>query len=647
MRALFLGAVAAASVNAVALRDISVAKQIPIAFGDGYRSALESSASVSRGADAPAPAPAAPVFGEAVLDATSPTGVTIKISSSQPTPSSSTLAWASFTDTLNQTGWSQLEIHGLRNSNDSMQSYAAGALEGALTWSRSYDFIINAVVEAGQTFPKDLSAWINTNTAYGRAQAAAKGKTDSFWYQTGLLFDQLSGLYDGFSSAAPKNKQLPFLPFYAATMVGDLFDLDVMFPDGIAEHSPLFRRLTRPGGGANSHSHQKLRPRGMTHCSASVSLEVPAGSTCAQANANPTDIFMAHTTWAGYETMSRIFKLYDLPVQATGAAGSALVPGTRVSFSSYPATLYSSDDIYATNAGLLVTETTLNNYNESLYALYSPPQSVLCWARVMVANRLATSGMTFSNYFLTENSGTYNNAWMVLDSNRFTPGQPLQDGTLTVVEQMPGYNATTDATSWLRQQCSYRSYNVVMDPFLAKISGQDELEKLYGPLYSYNGTSRALLFQAQLDNGAGQPAKQVNLTTMMTVQRSNNFETEAINIAGMGCKDGARNSANAISSRYDLNKPDSDSCDGGGIFGYGGVDTKISSLQTAFPSSSSSPADSALPFYAISGPTYEGQPVFAFHNSTVTGIPHRGYPDAWNFPWQQFSFPPAADANAE
>ena len=42
------------------------------------------------------------------------------------------------------------------------------------------------------------------------------------------------------------------------------------------------------------------------------------------------------------------------------------------------------------------------------------------------------------------NSGTYNNQYMVIDTNLFTVGEPLKDNTLTVVEQMPNNVAVGD-----------------------------------------------------------------------------------------------------------------------------------------------------------------------------------------------------------
>ncbi len=43
---------------------------------------------------------------------------------------------------------------------------------------------------------------------------------------------------------------------------------------------------------------------------------------------------------------------------------------------------------------------------------------------------------------------------------------------------------------------------------------------------------------------------------------------------------------------------------------------------------------------AQSGPTYDQQPVFAFSNTTLTGIAHLGMPDAWHFPWVAVSWGP-------
>jgi hypothetical protein len=66
-----------------------------------------------------------------------------------------------------------------------------------------------------------------------------------------------------------------------------------------------------------------MRPR--QHCSAAVAL--------AQGNA---ELFTAHNTWCGYYSMLRVFKHYHF-------AFSTAAP-VRVSMSSYPGVIHSTDD---------------------------------------------------------------------------------------------------------------------------------------------------------------------------------------------------------------------------------------------------------------------------------------------------------------
>ena len=71
-------------------------------------------------------------------------------------------------------------------------------------------------------------------------------------------------------------------------------------------------------------------------------------------------------------------------------------------------------------------------------------KSLLSWQRVRVANQMAKDGPEWGDYSMRYNSGTYNNQYMVIDTNLFTVGEPLKDNTLTVVEQMPNNVAVGD-----------------------------------------------------------------------------------------------------------------------------------------------------------------------------------------------------------
>ena len=70
--------------------------------------------------------------------------------------------------------------------------------------------------------------------------------------------------------------------------------------------------------------------------------------------------------------------------------------------------------------------------------------SLLSWQRVRVANQMTKDRPEWGDYSMRYNSGTYNNQYMVIDTNLFTVGEPLKDNTLTVVEQMPNNVAVGD-----------------------------------------------------------------------------------------------------------------------------------------------------------------------------------------------------------
>jgi hypothetical protein len=63
---------------------------------------------------------------------------------------------------------------------------------------------------------------------------------------------------------------------------------------------------------------------------------------------------------------------------------------------------------------------------------------------------MASSGEQWIDIFKHYNSGTYNNQWIVVNYARFTPGQPLPDGVLHIVEQIPTRVEFEDVTHYLR-----------------------------------------------------------------------------------------------------------------------------------------------------------------------------------------------------
>jgi len=337
--------------------------------------------------------------------------------------------------------------------------------------------------------------------------------------------------------------------------------------------------------------------------------------------AAPSELYLAHTTWNGASSMSRVYKLYDLPFTVSGTRASGTVPGAAMAFSSYPALLVSWDDFYTISSGLAVSETTIQNYNPALW-VYVGVNVVLEWVRNMVANRLAYDGASWVATFSPFNSGTYNNMWHVVNYNKFTPGAPLADGTLTVLEQMPGPNIVAgDHTDALRTAGYWASYNRVADPGLFVISGQPAMVARYGPLYTYNATARALIF-------ARNQSRVVDEPSLRALMRYNNFQADPL--AVQGCNPGVPSAMNAISARGDLVDPIGGCVPLVGFRPEEGTDTKYTSAAMM--------ASGNLSSWAQSGPTYDQQPPFRWSTGPFSYMSHIGMPDVYTFPWMRYDW---------
>jgi Phospholipase B len=110
--------------------------------------------------------------------------------------------------------------------------------------------------------------------------------------------------------------------------------------------------------------------------------------------------------------MLRIFKEYKINLN------NPLVVSNQMILTARPGDLESKDDYYLLSNNLVVMETSLNNYNVSNYGFFHY-DSLPCWMRVLLANRLAQNGSSWSQYFLSYRSGTHNNQWLVVDYNQY------------------------------------------------------------------------------------------------------------------------------------------------------------------------------------------------------------------------------------
>ncbi|CAF4724635.1 unnamed protein product, partial [Rotaria sp. Silwood2] len=374
------------------------------------------------------------------------------------------LATGSWDQTYNITGWSVLEIKTAENQTNIDQVYSAGLLEGQftqeLTCMQWQNTITNICVNRTD-FCGKLKNFFLTQLNWIYMQIDTH-PNDEYWHQINLLLVQLNGLIDGYQnkSRGPRKELEDPLGFFLFQVLASI--------DDIAVHLG-FQNISR-------------------HDSCSALIKILPDNK---------DVFVSHATWDDYNSMLKVLKRYTMPLKRTSAANSW------------------SHDFYMTGpANLTVIETTIDNYNEDLYRNINPI-SIPEWMRVVVANRLATSGKEWVDKFFIFNDGTYNNEWMITDFKQFTPGTPPKPGFLTVAEQMTTYHESADMTEMLNNKSYCASYNNIYFPDFRNISGEEAMVKEKGPaLYSWQNSSRAKIFRR--DHG-----KVIDLPTMIHMMRSN------------------------------------------------------------------------------------------------------------------------------
>lgn len=314
------------------------------------------------------------------------------------------------------------------------------------------------------------------------------------------------------------------------------------------------------------------------------------------------DLYIGHATFSDFAEMLRVFKYYDFPLQHRGAR--------TIGFSSYPGAITSTDDYYVTSNNIAVTETTISLLTDEPYDhLDDSGKNIPDFIRIMAATFAAKDGKEWTDMMTESLSGLYASQWMVVDYNKFKKGEPIADGTLMILEQVPGVSHAEDMSAHLRETGFWASENRAFFQDTRQVSGFADAEDMHGKLFSSDHNPRANIFTAT-EGGVN------SLTSMREELRRNKWPKEV--------DGGPENTPDhAISARSDLM--------GSSGAANGGVDAKVANscmVKNLFVD-------------AISGPTEE-QKVFSWtdpktHENLWPGVPREGLPDTYNFPWVRMS----------
>uniref|UniRef100_A0A646QBX4 Phospholipase B-like n=1 Tax=Thelotornis mossambicanus TaxID=1328036 RepID=A0A646QBX4_9SAUR len=481
-------------------------------------------------------------------------------------------AYGYYNDTVLSTGWGILEIkagYGNQSVSNEIFMYAAGFLEGYLTASHMSDHVANLYPEmiTDVIVEQKIKDFMQKQDEWTRQQIK-NNKDDPFWRNAGYVIAQLDGLYMGNAEWAKRQKRTPLTDFEIRFLnaIGDLLDL-----------IPAFLLDSRNNDFLSMPKVSRMYQWDMGHCSALIKV-LPGYE----------NIYFAHSSWFTYAATLRIYKHWDFritdPQTKTG----------RVSFSSYPGFLVSLDDFYILGSGLIMLQTTNSVLNHSLLKQVVP-ESLFAWERVRIANMMADSGKTWAQTFEKQNSGTYNNQYMILDTKKIKLQRSIDDGALYIVEQIPKLVEYSDQTNILRKGY-WPSYNIPFHSKIYNMSGYAEFVQKYGLFYSYEMTPRAKIFRR--DQG-----KVTDIESMKDIMRYNNYKKDPYT---------KRNPCNTICCRQDLDHKNP--------VPAGCYDSKVADIHMA----------AEFTAYAINGPPVEkGLPIFRWVHFNKTK--HQGLPESYNF----------------
>lgn len=335
---------------------------------------------------------------------------------------------ACFRDSLLESGWSQLEVESQPDYPDSIQAFAAGMLEGALSWHNIYlhwSNTINAECtrdDQSEEFCDWLRRIITTNVETVKKMADMKSKHDHYWYQIALFYDQLDGLEFGFRKGVRRSRmeyEIPMEDFLLMNSAVDIRDLKTYYMNFLDGESGL----------------EEEPNKGM------MLLKILENGN------GLVKILLGHTSDGSYASMLRMMKKYTLNYHFSEEANvERVVPSTNIVFTGYPAALASLDDFYMLSGKrhkMVAAGIKIENDNLNLWTKIDLVRSVPLAPRVMATNRLAHSGRVWSKYFARSPS-TGAKQWLIVDMKRLNHGGNVSDDSAEAEETLMNHIETVE-----------------------------------------------------------------------------------------------------------------------------------------------------------------------------------------------------------
>ncbi|KAL0272702.1 UNVERIFIED_CONTAM: hypothetical protein PYX00_005573 [Menopon gallinae] len=576
-------------------------------------------------------------------------------------------ARAFFQSHINKTGWAVLDIETQSEYPDWVQAFGAGMLEGSLSW-QMIDWqrhnVIESTCKTDEDLCEDIRDYLKDNKKW--VDEMFYNRSDTYWHQINLFYLQLDGILKGFEQGVKRSRaqdveEMTMEDLLWLNAVADIEDLKNKFLSDddddhsatSADESVLLKKLRRSisylnGEQALPKSKSRNGHRNNLKCEVE---DISLASTFIKLVVDKGKLYIAHNSAGYYSSMLKMLKHYQFPYRKSRRV-SEIVPGRKITFSSYPGVIHSMDDFYVvqneeTQEELVITGVPLPVFNDELW-LSTSVNKLLIGPRIMVANRLASNGQDWGRYAIKYSSGTGNKEWMVADFMKFKKlTQQTSDlykrelgqvqGLLYIAEQIPGHFQIEDKTDMLISNTYWASYGLPFFENISKLSGVDAMYEDCGEFYSYTENPVAKIFLRDQGNAT-------DMISVAKLMRSNFYKTDPIS---------GKNPRYAVGSRGDIESEVQEPAP------LGVTDTKIYSNEVTEPESVDNKEevpDKAFPsstFQIKAGPPYsdswnvlnrteetkqedddpEGNNLgpFIWPESKFSEDPHLGHPDKWDF----------------
>ena len=445
-------------------------------------------------------------------------------------------AYAVYNKSYETKGWDFLTVSSYDGVDDKypdeVKNYAMGFLEGVLTYKRIYPSYFNLnnykYNKNNGTMPDSTYEFFQKNLLFMQNNTSLYKDSDPYWHEVNNLYMQMRGLHEGYNLMAPDSEKIDLVHFQTVVSLGDVDEIGYWKK----EERPDFSKFTTE----EYLDYMAFR----SHCSAIFKVADDF-----------SDIWFGHNTWTTYNKLIRIYKEYKYVPNSKFPVKAQII-----TMSSYPAAVNSQDDFYITSANLYIGETTNSVHNHSLFDKLNP-DTLMCWMRTMVANRLTDDGYSWTQTFKKFNSGTYNNQFHILDLKLIdTNKKTIDTGALYIVEQLPGSCDVQEVTDILKKGY-WPSYNTPFIEAVREKSGANEVidkDPSTRVAYDYYTCARAKIFRRE-------QTKVKDIESYKNLIRFNNYKNDEFS---------EKNPGYTIAARYDLREKNA-AC-------YGATDAKFASI---------------------------------------------------------------------